>query len=68
MIVSLQADEWVRSYCGLVMHDEGDHWLLSFWGYPIITGTEGRCGKVLAEIAANLAGVIERRDVLRGTR
>ena len=69
MRINMPTDEWVRSYCGFIVHHlDSDSWLLSFWGYPITTGTEDHCSHVLAELAAELAAVIDRRDNARGVR
>lgn len=64
----MPTDEWVRTYCGLVMHAEGTHWLLTFFDYPVATGSEEHCGRVLAELAAELASAINDRDEIRCMR
>lgn len=61
-MLNIPTEEWVRTYAGFVMHDEGTHWMLSFWGYPITTGTEERCGMVYNELVRELTFVLEERD------
>lgn len=62
MRINMPTDEWISTYCGLVMHDEGSHWLLTFWGYPVCAGDEDYCGRALAELCSKMASVIDERD------